>query len=579
METLNGMDEVGGSSPAPSHLNEGQGQVVDLGLSALSGAVEIGRGAAGVVYRAEQPSVNRTVAVKMLPYAQMDDAARTRFERETRAMGALSSHPSIVTVYDAGFAPSGQPYIIMELMDGGSLGDRLAQKGRLGWEETVDYGIKVAGALDAAHKKGVLHRDIKPDNILISSYGEPKLADFGIARVHGAQQTQTGLVSATPAHAAPEILRGDPPTEQADVYSLGSTLLMLLYGSPAFVRDTDTSIFPVLARVERDPVPDLRRLDVPDEVCRVLERAMAKDPAHRQQSAVELAAELRSARDAIKGLGTAQIGPAPPPMPGATQMFAPMSPPVVRGATGTQPGVALGAPARNRSRLLLIVAGAIAGLAVIGVLAAVLLKGGSTGTTTSSTGAAQGSGSGSTTSRPATPPPVNPGVLDGKVVAAADVGINFSQFDNSSTLSQQTPCNVPVPVTKLAETDRSFSSQDADGNAVVVNVNLVQFSAGDSEKYLTALATAARGCTKYKTTNNGLDAQNTIATRGSGAQLGDGSVVRYTITTVLPSNLTAVEDVTAFRKGAVVAVIDEHRIAKGDAAATEQLAAVQGGKL
>ena len=572
---MNGSDESGGQSPAPSRIEGGDGTVVDLGLPQLASAVEIGRGAAGVVYRADQPSINRTVAVKMLPYAAMDEAARTRFERETRAMGALSSHPSIVTVYDAGFAPSGQPYIIMELMEGGSLGDRLAHDGRMGWEEVVDVGIKLAGALDAAHKKGVLHRDIKPDNVLISSYGEPKLADFSIARVHGAQQTQTGLVSATPAHAAPEILRGDPPTEQADVYSLGSTLLTLLYGSPAFVRDTDTSIFPVLARVERDPVPDLRGMGVPDEVCRVLERAMAKNPQHRQQSATELAAELRSARDAVKGLGTAQIGPAPPPQPGATAVFSPISTPAARAATGTQPGMA--PAASNRSRFIIV--GAAVAVVVVAVLALLVLKGGG------GNGSANGSSTTTTSSQSPTTTTTPPaGTLAAKILAASELGAGYKDYNRAATLADLTPCAgagaqpPQLPLT-LQESSKAFQLQNPDGSVTIADIDVASFPAGEGARYLSTLRTASGACGSWTSTTNGLDSANTIQTIPSGASLGTGTTLRFEVQSKKTSGLVEVTDYIAFQQSDLVVLVSYQSVGNGDAKTADRIAVMEAAKV
>ena len=178
-------------------------------------------GGFGVVYKAHQTGFERTVALKILPIAAADESARDRFERERMAMGALSSHPNIVTVYGSGFTDDQQPYIVMEFMSRGSLGDRLTKQGAMPWNDAVAATIKVAGALDAAHEAGVLHRDIKPENILVSQYGEPKLGDFGIARIEGANQTRSGVITATMAHAPPEIVEGKRPTEASDVYSLG----------------------------------------------------------------------------------------------------------------------------------------------------------------------------------------------------------------------------------------------------------------------------------------------------------------------------------------------------------------------
>ncbi|MGZ6979453.1 MAG: serine/threonine-protein kinase, partial [Acidimicrobiia bacterium] len=140
--------------------------------------VEIGRGGFGVVYRAEQADVHRVVAIKIL--SGYDEDARRRFDREREAMGILSSHPNIVTVYASGFAGD-YPYLVMEYLDRGSVADELAH-GPMSWREAIDIGVKLSGALQAAHSAGILHRDVKPENVLVSAYGEPKLADFGIAR-------------------------------------------------------------------------------------------------------------------------------------------------------------------------------------------------------------------------------------------------------------------------------------------------------------------------------------------------------------------------------------------------------------
>jgi serine/threonine-protein kinase PknK len=142
---------------------------------------EIGHGGFAVVYRAHDHRFYRSVAIKVLR-GPLDAASRKRFERERRAMGTLSRHPHCVTVYDSGFTSDDRPYLVMEDMSGGSLRQRI-RDGPMPWPEVVAIGVKLAGALHAAHEAGVLHRDIKPENVLCSAYGEPKIADFGIARL------------------------------------------------------------------------------------------------------------------------------------------------------------------------------------------------------------------------------------------------------------------------------------------------------------------------------------------------------------------------------------------------------------
>ena len=176
---------------------------IDLGVPGCEHAVEIGRGGFGAVYRAWQPEFGRTVAVKVLGQAGIEGEARRRLARELRAMGALSGHPHIVTVHSAGFTGMGNPYLVMGFEPSGTLADRLRRSGPMPWEEAVLAGIRISGALETAHRAGLLHRDVKPENVLLSAFGEPKLADFGVAQLQGAAAT----TARTPADAASVRLR------------------------------------------------------------------------------------------------------------------------------------------------------------------------------------------------------------------------------------------------------------------------------------------------------------------------------------------------------------------------------------
>jgi uncharacterized protein YkwD len=283
-------------------------------LASLQDVVEIGRGGFAVVYRAFQPRFGRTVAVKLLD-PQGDPRAVERFERECEAMGMLSSHPNIVTIFDAGLSDDGKPYLVMEYMPDGTLDDRLERDGTLPWEEVTDVGVKLAGSLETAHEAGVLHRDVKPANVLRSPFGEPCLSDFGLARLGGQAKT-TGVVTATLLHAPPEILAGQPATPQSDVYSLGSSLFTLLVGEAPFWRATDESMLPLLARIADESVPDLRGRGVPAGVCAVIEAAMAKDVVARPPSAAAFGQALRDAQ-AAEGLT-----PTPLPLSGQESVAA-----------------------------------------------------------------------------------------------------------------------------------------------------------------------------------------------------------------------------------------------------------------
>ena len=267
-------------------------QPVDLGIPGLTDARLLGSGGFGTVYAATEPEFGRDVAVKVLRDRLDGESARRAFVRECRAMGVLSGHPHIVTVHRGGATTTGTSYIVMDLMTGGSLADR----GRMPWPEVLDTGVLLAGALETAHRHGVLHLDLKPANVLVSRYGEPKLGDFGISRLPGVAET-SGAVRASPAFAAPERLADGTATVSTDLYGFGATLFTLLTGAPAFQQGSG-ELIAVLARIVRQPLPDLRGEGVPGAVCRVLETLMAKSPHERYATAGAAAAALQDAQRA-----------------------------------------------------------------------------------------------------------------------------------------------------------------------------------------------------------------------------------------------------------------------------------------
>ena len=291
---------------------------------------EIGRGGYAVVYRAHQAAFGRTVAIKVLTTVGLGETERLRFEREALAMGRLSWHPNIVIVHETGTTEAGLPYIVEEFLEGGSLGDRLRSEGPADPTDALADLVQLCAATHTAHEADLLHRDIKPDNALIDTFGRVKLADFGIAAVNGSTLTATGMITATLAHAAPEVLNGDRATFQADVYSLGSTLYELLTGAPPFVRGGEESIVPLVVRVTSEPVPDLTARGIPEAVARPVEAAMAKDPADRPSSALELGKLLQAAQQQL-GLRVTELAVrgTPPSRHDATLLGASAPPPVV----------------------------------------------------------------------------------------------------------------------------------------------------------------------------------------------------------------------------------------------------------
>jgi serine/threonine protein kinase len=277
---------------------------------------KLGAGGMGAVYLAHDESLGREVAVKVLrpltavgePPAELVE----RFRREARAI-ALLSHANVVRVYDQGM--EGEfPYLVMELVAGPTLADRI-QAGALEVREVRTLGIQIASALDAAHAAGIIHRDVKPSNVLQSGAGTWKLADFGIAHTSDSSLTITGQFLGTPAFAAPEMLEGGQVGSPADVYSLAATLYAALTGDPPYGDANLARLVIALGKGER-PRPLLeRRPDVPPGIAAALERAMAVEPAGRP-SASELAHELAVAASALATpvpgtLSTAVVAPAP----------------------------------------------------------------------------------------------------------------------------------------------------------------------------------------------------------------------------------------------------------------------------
>ncbi|WP_238391588.1 protein kinase [Mycolicibacterium sp. CBMA 311] len=255
---------------------------------------EIGRGGFGIVYRCRQPDLDRVVAVKVL-IAEPDGSNLERFLREQRAMGKLSGHPNVVTIHDVGATPSGRPFIVMEYHRRDSLHALIRSDGPIGWEAALPIAIKVAGALETAHRAGVLHRDVKPSNILLTDYGEPQLADFGIARIFGGFETADRRVTGSPAFTAPEVITGSQPSEAADVYGLGATLFCAITGHAAYERRSGESVVAQFLRITREPLTDLLdEVAIPDDLGEAITAAMDRDPQSRTSTPGDLGEQLRA---------------------------------------------------------------------------------------------------------------------------------------------------------------------------------------------------------------------------------------------------------------------------------------------
>jgi serine/threonine protein kinase/tetratricopeptide (TPR) repeat protein len=262
----------------------------------------IGAGGMGEVYRARDPRLDRDVAIKVLPAeVSRDPQALARFEREAKAVAALS-HPNILAIFDVGSA-DGRNYVVTELLEGETLRARL-NSGALAWRKAAELGTAMAEGLAAAHSKNVVHRDIKPDNLFLTSDGRVKILDFGLAKLEqtpaGENETvtlgitQTGMIMGTIGYMSPEQVRGIPAGPASDIFSLGCVLYEMVSSKRAFQGQTAAE---TMSSILRDPPPDLTRSvrELPSELGRLIAHCLEKNPEERFQSARDLAFGLKAA--------------------------------------------------------------------------------------------------------------------------------------------------------------------------------------------------------------------------------------------------------------------------------------------
>jgi hypothetical protein len=251
----------------------------------------------GMVYLAEDPIIGRQVAIKVVRADPgLDDAEvrelQTRFEREFQSAGTLS-HPNIVTVFDVG-KEGDSSFFAMEFLPGESLADILRSDRVLSFKEIADYGMKICSALDYAHDHGVVHRDIKPANILIDRSGEPKITDFGVAKLTSTNLTRTGTVVGTPSYMSPEQVTGQPVSGASDQFSVAVILYQMLTGELPFTGENPTTILYKI--VHETPVrPHEKKRTLPPQIDQVLLRALEKKPENRYSRCADLALAVREA--------------------------------------------------------------------------------------------------------------------------------------------------------------------------------------------------------------------------------------------------------------------------------------------
>jgi len=257
---------------------------------------ELGKGAMGIVYRGVDPDINREVAVKLIRFdmvsedSEKEDAAR-RFIREAQSAGNLA-HPNIITIYEVG-REDNQTFIVMQCVDGESLKEAISSGRKFSALEVVDLMMCLCDALEFAHQNKIIHRDIKPGNILLDKQGRPYLVDFGVARMEMSTMTQSGTIVGTPSYMAPEQIQGIRVDARADIFSLGVIIYEMLTGKRPFEGDHITTIVYKIMNEEPTNIREMKR-DLPEGFEQIIKKTLEKDANKRYQSCKALATDLKN---------------------------------------------------------------------------------------------------------------------------------------------------------------------------------------------------------------------------------------------------------------------------------------------
>jgi serine/threonine-protein kinase len=329
----------------------------------------------GAVYRGRDPELDRLVAIKVMLDSTPDFVAR--FRREAQAIAKLV-HPHIVQVYDFGVDDEGNPYFVMELIEGRPLDKIVRAEGRLDAARAIGYARQAADGLAAAHRVGIVHRDVKPSNLIVDARGVVKIVDFGIARVAtgGTALTGAAALMGTPGYMAPEQAQGKPVDGRADIYALGLTLFEMLSGQAPYQAEDPISL---VVKNLQEPLPDLRvrGLGLPDELVVLVEQMSAKSPDERLRSMEAVQAALDDVLMRLKTNRYGTVAPSTNPSASASGSAIPPTnvhdslPPAVAAAT---PSTGTGAGAGGGGRMTMILGGVGALLAVGGVAAFFALR-------------------------------------------------------------------------------------------------------------------------------------------------------------------------------------------------------------
>jgi eukaryotic-like serine/threonine-protein kinase len=429
----------------------------------------IGRGGMSTVYRGTDLALDRVVAVKVAldPLVEQSPVYLERFRREANAAAAID-HPGVVTVYDAG-ADGPTRFIVMEFVHGRSLADILREQSPLEPAEGADIAAQAADALSAAHARGIVHRDIKPGNIMVTPDGAVKVLDFGIARaVDSGTLTQTATVLGTSAYMSPEQALGQPADARSDIYSLGCVLYEMLTGEPPFVAEVAAAVMHQHVRVQPKPASE-RNPAVPPALNALVMDMLAKAPGDRPQTAAEVRDRLRQAvgnpGDEDEALATLAMAPppAPPPPVIAPEPLdaRPSSEPRTPQARAPQARRPPPPPARSRSRTGLWATLAVLAALLLGGAVALALNG--TNGNSSSTSSSGHSAPPSTSSHSATGAPPSTSTAQRSTSHSTSTHAPTTSTRQTTTTKPATTSSTPTTSGRTTGTSSSTTGTNSSG--------------------------------------------------------------------------------------------------------------------
>lgn len=376
---------------------------IDLGIDGIADVEEIDRADAYTTYRVRDTASDHLVLVKIVHAGDRPPSLLERFAQEQAVLAEISSHPNLVTVLGNSRTNGGEPFVVTDIPNGATLAARAATPPPMTGPDVLRIGVRASGALESAHRGGVVHGDLRADNIVLTDTGEPLVGDLGLVTLTGVAATQTTDPRRL-AHVAPEILDGRLPTPASDQYSLAATLYHLLAGEAAFVRAGETSVIPVIKRIATELPPDLTEKGVPPAAAEVVHKALSKAPSDRYPNMQAFARALQQAEVALAlpmtdltvmtpatQLPTAWDAVAAPAAPVTAPVAAAGPPPAA-----TPPAVSPAPAGSGKSRAPLFIG--IAVLVVVAIVAAILLTRGGDGNKKNVSASSSSSSSSSTRS-------------------------------------------------------------------------------------------------------------------------------------------------------------------------------------